>query len=187
MNNVIDTLQKARLLESFCGHDLRGEVGRCISFLGLLQDQLPEGASAEFREMIELSAKSARDALEQLDAKLAETSLETRYVWLYAKEFPVAQAIADDANAIVFHMKSLAALTEARRLYRPDLVFIDGANSTLDEWRALIEAIGSPLTKIVLLLPAHRREEASALENVEVFAQEQALDPTGFLSRLRDF
>jgi hypothetical protein len=62
MNNVIDTLQKARLLESFCGHDLRGEVGRCISFLGLLQDQLPEGASAEFREMIELSAKSARDA-----------------------------------------------------------------------------------------------------------------------------
>lgn len=184
MEKIIDSLQKARLLESFCGHDLRGDVGRCISFLGLILDQLPAESSGEFREMIELSLKSAQTALDELDTRLVESSLETRYVWVYSKTYPTDKNLVSQADAVIIRIDSLEAFTEARRKYRPDIVFIDGTSSSPEEWRAIIDASGSPLTKNILLLPTERLAEGNSLENVEVRALTQPLETSILVSWL---
>jgi hypothetical protein len=118
-------LQNARIIASFAGHDLRGELGRSLSFLQLMeQGVIPKEDLAETLGIIK---KSVEDGLNSLDEKLAKHGVDLKHLWVFSDNPRVKEIdglvlkgqILCRSIDIHYDVKAL------RKEFRPDFVVID--------------------------------------------------------------
>ncbi len=147
-------LNDARVVTSFCGHDLRGELGRSLSFLQLIEQGIVP--AEDLNETLAIIKKSVENGLASLDGHLEKHASETRHMWIFSDrpELQVVDGLLLFERVLCRIVSPSTDIKTLRKDFRPDFVVIDVTENDPGSSERIVEGIGLGLTEFLMLTSA---------------------------------
>ncbi len=148
-----DDLEKFRMLQSFCGHDLRSQIGAATGLLDIISQEPQFQALARHPHFL-AAMNAANDSLKNLDEVLNRVRPGFRVVWVGA-DLPepspdILARMQGLEKTLWIKFPDLVQMTKSYGDYRPAMVFLGDRFVAASQLQSFVSRLGPQLAKIYI-------------------------------------
>jgi hypothetical protein len=161
-----DDLERFRVLQSFCGHDLRLQLGAAAGLLQLLTEDTNLPEPLRNHPHLLAAASSTSQALNNLDRVLSQINLSFRTVWVATdwkapSEAQVNILRALEVPCLFIRMQNGDEILKRMADYRPSFAVIEKSRIGAD-FDGFIQRLGPHFVKIFVICHASEQSVSPA-------------------------